>query len=200
MTIHAVGPLPSPYARGPSPPRSITKADLGAMKSRIEAMGGQAPDGLDKLVANFDKAAGNGGSMTLAQFKSYAKDNGVDLPTPGGGPGAGGAGGPGGPRAGHGPPPGGRPPGGGGPPPGGAGGASAASSSSTSSSTDVTTETVVQLRAAEAKGDQAAIKELARREAAKKAAEQATNPSTSSGTANPAPPAGTAGSNVNTYA
>jgi hypothetical protein len=144
---------------GGDKPRSITKTDLVAMRDRAAQSGEQAPPGIDKLVDNFDKAAGEGGKMTADQFRSYASDNGVTLPSPPkGGDKAGGAGGK--------PPAGGPPPGGGGGAVGAHAGASGAATSS-SSTKDVSTESDADLAAEAAKGDLAAIREIARRAAAK---------------------------------
>jgi hypothetical protein len=140
--------------RPPEPPKEITKSGLAEMKKRIEASGGQVPEGLDKLIANFDEAAGDDGKMTFKEFKAYAAENGVTIQEP---PKGGAAGG--------------KPPAGG-PPPSGAAGSgrssrSTSSSSSTSSSDGVTSLSDAELMALAAKGNTQAIQELAKRQAAK---------------------------------
>jgi hypothetical protein len=64
-------------------PKTVTKDYLIAMKDRITRTGGQVPDGLDKLITNFNQATHQEGKMTLEQFTAYAAANGVDLPNPG---------------------------------------------------------------------------------------------------------------------
>ena len=140
------------------PPESITKDDLVKLRDTIKSNGGTAPDGLDKLIAGFDKQAGQGGKMSASEFQSYAKSQGVDLKPP-----QGGAGGPGGMR----------PPSGMGGPKGVGGAGAKASAVDTSSLTDsskssnVSTKSDAELEAAAQKGDRDAAKELKRREAAK---------------------------------
>jgi hypothetical protein len=146
------------------PPKAITKADLLDMKEKIAKAGGKAPDGFDKLIENFDQAAGKSGSMTMSQFKSYAEANGVKLPDPGQAPPSGQ--GPAGSRGRAS----GQRPAGGGPPPGGAQGSSASSSSTTSAKSEAEmTEAELEVKAAQ--GDQKAIEELAKRRAAEEAKE-----------------------------
>jgi len=87
MTMNTVGSVGASVGVGamqrpPEPPKEVTKAGLEEMKKRIEESGGQVPEGLDKLIENFDEAAGDDGKMTFEEFKAYAKDNGVELPEP----------------------------------------------------------------------------------------------------------------------
>ena len=144
------------------PPKGVSKQDLVDLRDRLSGAGVAAPAGLDKLIGNFDKAAGDGGRLSISQFKQFAQDNGVTLPDaaqppPGGAPPRGVQG------AGHGRPAGGPPAGvsAGAP---GAPGASATSGKS-GNTKDLTTESDADLQAAADKGDTKAAEELARRKA-----------------------------------
>lgn len=151
MQIADVSMSNQPTGR-PSMPTSIAKDDLTTMRDHLQ-QGGQDTGSIDKLIATFDKAAGTAGKMTMAQFRSFASDNGVALPEPSKGP-AGGA------RRG-GPPPSGAMPPAGAPGPGGKSGAGS------SSTQDVTTASDADLEKAANQGDQKALAELKRREAVK---------------------------------
>ena len=140
------------YGGGAARPPSITKDDLVQMRDHAAQTGAPAPAGLDKLIAGFDKVAGEGGKMTHAQFRSYAADQGVTLPS------AGSAGAE--KKAGRAAPA-------GGPPPTKPMGGARPQATSTSQTKDVTTETAAELAAAAAKGDAKAIQEIARRAAVK---------------------------------
>lgn len=159
MTVGSVSTSGSSALQGNSPPqmpKSITKDDLIRTRDEAQQSGRSAPEGIDTLIENFDEAAGSGGSMTLDQFKSYAKDNGVTLPEPGQGPAGGKGGAPAGGPSGA----------------GGTGGASGAkgtggSSKSSSQSSDLSTLSDAELKTKAANGSQKAIEELARRAALK---------------------------------
>lgn len=160
--------VPNIPSTGPAegPPKSITKAELQEMKQRATESGREAPAGIDTLIAKFDEAAGKGGSMTRGEFKAFATANGVEPPKPpAGGKGPQGAGGP---------PSGARPQ-----------GAAGAGGSKSSSTSNVATQTDDELRTAAANGDQAAIRELAKREAAKEAAAKAAAEAAAEKTPNP---------------
>jgi hypothetical protein len=157
MTVNTVSSVGSSAGVGgmqrpPEPPKEITKSGLEEMKKQIEESGGQVPEGLDKLIENFDEAAGDDGKMTFKEFKAYAAENGVTIQDP---PKGGAAGG--------------KPPAGGPPPAGAAGSARSGSStsSSTSSSDGVSNMSDAELMALAAKGNAQAIQELAKRQAAK---------------------------------
>jgi len=157
MTVSGVATssVPGTMERPPKPPAEITKSGLESMRDRITKDGGTVPAGLDTLIEKFDAAAGSSGKMTFEQFKSFAKENGVTIAEP---PRRGAAGG-------------GKPPSGGGTRAGAAAGGGAAagtsSTSSSSSSDDVTSLTDAQLKALADKGDEKAVRELAKREASR---------------------------------
>ena len=157
MTVSSVGtsPVSGTMERPPKPPAEITKSGLESMRDRITKGGGTVPAGLDTLIEKFDAAAGSGGKMTLEQFKSFAKENGVTIAEPAKSGASGG-----------------KPPGGGGGRVGAAGaggraGAAGGGGASTSSSDDVTSLTDAELKALVDKGDSRAIRELQKREASK---------------------------------
>ena len=156
MTVGSVGASSAAMDNRPAGPPDITKSGLEQMRDRITKAGGEAPAGLDTLIAKFDEAAGSSGKMTFQAFKSFAAENGVTLPEPGKGKE------PGGMRL-----PGGTPPAGGGKPAQASGGAGKSASSSSSTSDDVSALSDAQLQAKAAKGDTKAIKEMEKREAAK---------------------------------
>ena len=87
--------IPSSGFPGSGTPPAMTKDDLIAMQSKMAQLGGQAPKGLDKLIGNFDKYAGSDGKLSADEFKSFADENGIQMPS-GGPPSAGGASGAGG--------------------------------------------------------------------------------------------------------
>ena len=148
MTVSGVGtsPVSGTMERLPKPPAEITKSGLESMRDRITKGGGTVPAGLDTLIEKFDAAAGSGGKMTLEQFKSFAKENGVTIPEPAKRGASGG-----------------KPPAGG----GGRAGAAGGGGASTSSSDDVTSLTDAELKALVDKGDSKAVRELQKREKSK---------------------------------
>jgi hypothetical protein len=169
MTVGRVGSTTGAVEAPPRQPREVTKSGLEEMRDRITKDGGEVPQGLDTLIEKFDEAAGSDGKMTGAEFKSFAKENGVTIPdapkggqAPAGGkagqaPGAGG----GGARAGQ------------------ASGSTSGTTASSSSSEDLSGLSDAQLKMRAAKGDSQAIKELSRREAQRTAADGRPSPSMS---------------------
>ena len=167
MSMDVIGTSTSTRAMGgaggagaPNPPKSVTKSDLESLRDKIAKGGGETKD-LDTLIKNFDDTAGEGGSMTAAQFKTYAEKNGVKLPS--------------------------RPPAGGAPPSGakpagvaasgkagGGGSAQGAKKSSSDSDKDVSDMTASELQQAAARGDLDAVLELAKRARASKAEKEGT--------------------------
>lgn len=63
----------------------LTRDDLISMQQMSSKMGFGAPPGMDKLVQNFDKYAGDDGKLSQDEMKSFASENGIQLP-PGGPP------------------------------------------------------------------------------------------------------------------
>ena len=68
---------------GGEPPKELSKDDLTRIKDGISKAGGQGADKIDDLIKNFDKYdTGGTGKISIDQFKSYANQNGIDLPKP----------------------------------------------------------------------------------------------------------------------
>ena len=150
-----VGSINSSSASGaidnrPAAQPPITKGGLEAMRDRITLDGGTVPPGLDLLIAKFGDAVGRSGKMTIAEFETFAAENGVTLPGPGRGGGPGGTGSLGGGR-----------------PLSASGGGGMTAASSSKSSDAVSSATDEELRTLAAKGDAQAIRELEKRETAK---------------------------------
>jgi hypothetical protein len=173
MTVGRIGSTTGAMEAPPRQPREITKRGLEEMRDRMTKDGGEVPQGLDTLIEKFDEAAGSDGKMMFAEFKAFAKENGVtvaDAPKgsqqpagrkAGEAPGAGG----GGARAGQ--------------ASGSASGASGTTAESSSASEDLSGVSDSQLKMRAAKGDSQAIKELSRREAQRAAANGSPSPSVS---------------------
>ena len=68
---------------GEGAPKDLSKDDLVAMQSKMSQMMGKAPEGMDKLISNFDKYAGEDGKLSVDEFKSFADENGIKMPSGG---------------------------------------------------------------------------------------------------------------------
>lgn len=87
MSIGSVGSsfgftqqMQSPFG-GSGNSKGMSKSDLVSMQSQISKMGGSAPKGMDKLISNFDKYAGDDGALSKDEMSTFAKDNGIELPS-----------------------------------------------------------------------------------------------------------------------
>lgn len=75
--------LPPPPHDGHRPPEDMTKDQLIEMSSRIAEIEGEAPAGLEQLIANFDQAdTDQNGLLSMNEARTYAEANGIELPRP----------------------------------------------------------------------------------------------------------------------
>lgn len=78
----AGGPPPGGFPGG-QPPSELSTSDLSKIKDAISKSGGQGADKIDDLIKNFSQYDKNGtGKISIQDFKSYAQQNGVELPKP----------------------------------------------------------------------------------------------------------------------